>query len=669
MNYSIDIKCGMRGLWLDICLMVLFLGFPKESRGENFVDSLRREIKLLPDSGKLIRLNELLITNTRNRVYKVYANLLLEEAERQKNDLYKGNALFYLMRYYYSSSPDSLRIYLRQAEPIFIKDRRIEDLCRAKGWNIYTLANENQTEVVLSEVDDLRRLATRFDYMDGVDMANQALAYFYFQSGLNQEGIDLCRESLLGMEKRQVSRSRWFYMLRQLLNKDLQWEYLHKLDSCLKKCEEEKVTQFDDVYSIPYVKLLYHSYMARYYMNEYQPEKAYSHLLMMEELKEKDQIDVEDTFTVFLWIKYYELIEDYDKAFDLAIPLSKNLQDRKRYADWAILEADKANMYYKLGKGMESAQAYRDWKTMQDSLIQNKYREDLAKLKVQRDVVKLEIQNKELALETDKAHARSILLVVGIILLLLFCGALGIFAYSHYRLGHRLRMAKEKAEEADRMKSAFLANMNHEIRTPLNVIVGFSQVLVEEDDRESRRQFANIIQNNNELLQRLIADVLDISKIESKSVSFSYKKWDLPALMKEIESSTSLRMPEGVDLRLDTCEALVFETDRNRLTQILTNLLNNAIKHTSSGFIRFGYKQKGMMVEFLVQDTGEGIPADKVDSIFSRFVKLDDWSTGVGLGLAICRGLVEQMNGKIWVTSKQGEGSSFFVELPLTWVI
>lgn len=142
--------------------------------------------------------------------------------------------------------------------------------------------------------------------------------------------------------------------------------------------------------------------------------------------------------------------------------------------------------------------------------------------------------------------------------------------------------------------------MNHEIRTPLNAIVGFSQVLVDEEDKETRQEFADIIQNNNELLQRLIGDVLDLSKIESNTMSLIYKELNISSLMKEIYNVILLRMPDGVELVLDDCEELKMETDRNRLTQILTNLLTNAVKHTRKGFIRFGYTKTQNSVEFFV---------------------------------------------------------------------
>ena len=259
---------------------------------------------------------------------------------------------------------------------------------------------------------------------------------------------------------------------------------------------------------------------------------------------------------------------------------------------------------------------------------------------------------------------RMFYLWTGVIALVFVCCLLFFLVYLHRRHSMQLRKAKEKAEESDRLKSAFLANMNHEIRTPLNAIVGFSQVLIDEEDQEARRQFADIIQSNNDLLQRLISDVLDISKIESNTISLHYAEYDLPVLMSEIYNIILLRMNEGVELQLADCPPCMLYIDRNRLTQVLTNLLTNAIKHTKAGFIRFGYEAAESEVCFFVQDTGEGIPEEQQEQVFSRFVQLDDWNKGVGRGLAICKGLLEKMNGSIRVTSKVGEGSVFYVKLP-----
>lgn len=227
--------------------------------------------------------------------------------------------------------------------------------------------------------------------------------------------------------------------------------------------------------------------------------------------------------------------------------------------------------------------------------------------------------------------------------------------------------AKEKAEEADMLKSTFLANMTHEIRTPLNAIVGFSDLLGVEEDLELRQNYISLIKMNNDLLLSIVNDVLDISRIESDMMTFTYMDVYLPSFMKDIYNSIQLRKPEGVEITLDACSDIIFNIDRNRLWQICMNLLTNAVKHTKKGSIWFGYtlEAEGKMVKFYVSDTGCGIPKDELDNIFARFVQLSDFEQGVGLGLAICKGLVLKMGGNISVMSKEGFGSTFIFTLPM----
>lgn len=226
--------------------------------------------------------------------------------------------------------------------------------------------------------------------------------------------------------------------------------------------------------------------------------------------------------------------------------------------------------------------------------------------------------------------------------------------------------AKEKAENADQLKSTFLANMTHEIRTPLNAIVGFSDLLGSEDDPELRDTYIDLIKTNNELLLRLINDVLDVSKIEAGMMTFAYVDVYLPSVMKDLYNMMQLRMSEEVLLILDPCPDVSFSVDKNRMTQVLINLLTNAIKHTSLGSIRFGYEIEKAFVRFYVTDTGKGIPENELSNIFVRFVQLKGHKQGIGLGLAICKGLVAQMGGEIGATSKVGIGSTFSFTLPLS---
>lgn len=226
--------------------------------------------------------------------------------------------------------------------------------------------------------------------------------------------------------------------------------------------------------------------------------------------------------------------------------------------------------------------------------------------------------------------------------------------------------AKEKAETADMLKSTFLANMTHEIRTPLNAIVGFSDLLAIETDPELRDTYIGLIKSNNELLLRLINDVLDISKIESGMVTFAYTDVYLPSVMRDLYNVMQLRMSEGVKLILEPCLDIFIRTDQNRMVQILSNLLTNAIKHTAEGSIRFGYEVIDEYAHFHVTDTGKGIAEKDLERIFGRFVQLKGGYNGIGLGLAISKGLVLKMGGNITVSSKLGEGSTFRFTLPLT---
>lgn len=232
-----------------------------------------------------------------------------------------------------------------------------------------------------------------------------------------------------------------------------------------------------------------------------------------------------------------------------------------------------------------------------------------------------------------------------------------------------LREAKDRAEESNRLKSAFLANMSHEIRTPLNAIVGFSNILSSAEEETEKQEYISIIENNNALLLQLIGDILDLSKIESGALEFSHNTFDLNTLFREQEQIYKMKLSDKVTLSFERClPECNLRSDKNRFMQVLSNLLSNAVKFTEKGFIRFGYypTEDRSQLRIYVTDSGCGIPAEKAESIFGRFVKLNNFKQGSGLGLSICQTIVKKLGGEIGVNSKEGEGSTFWFTVPFT---
>lgn len=239
----------------------------------------------------------------------------------------------------------------------------------------------------------------------------------------------------------------------------------------------------------------------------------------------------------------------------------------------------------------------------------------------------------------------------------------------HKKIEEELIIARDKAQQSDKLKSVFLANMSHEIRTPLNAIVGFSNLLVDGDmafKKEEVKEFLSLINLNCEQLLALISDILDLSKIESNTMVFNITEQPLTPLLQNILRAQQINVPQEVELLLDLpATDTIITTDPLRLKQVINNLINNAIKFTSKGAITLGYRQNNNQVSIFVKDTGTGIDEDKINHIFERFYKGDNFVQGTGLGLAISHTIVEHLKGTITVTSEIGKGSHFTIQHPI----
>lgn len=231
------------------------------------------------------------------------------------------------------------------------------------------------------------------------------------------------------------------------------------------------------------------------------------------------------------------------------------------------------------------------------------------------------------------------------------------------RVERELLEAKNNAEKSDRLKSAFLANMSHEIRTPLNAIVGFSELLCNTSEQTDREKYIEIIRCNNQVLLQLINDILDLSKIEAGALDFFYNYVDVNCLLEQFSKETSRDKHIEILFKPALTECIIY-IEENRLMQVMSHLISNALKFTNQGKIVFGYEIRDKEIYFYVSDTGIGIPKEKQHEIFQRFVKLDSFKNGTGLGLPLCEVIVKKMHGKIGVESELGKGSTFWFTLP-----
>ena len=600
--------------------------------------------------------------------------------------------LLKLSQYYYNdNNRDSLLYWGTKIDSVSKRHNEYPNvLFDFKSFSCQTLLWARDYEMALNEAKNEYRLASELKHSYGLLRCTESLGLIYqairrdsdaivaFQEGLDLNEKVNCPEMVKAETKVRLSSYQSECAIRVSPPEQTEEILAH-----YKKAIEaigEVSERTGAVYKIGRDYWLLYCFYADFYIREHQPDKAKRAL--SEAAKYVGNNLTEDDYVLNTYLAaqahYYKEIGD--------LPMAIKLIDKVFETECIIADLQfKADILQEEGKLKEALVLYDKLYGMVSERNKETFFRQINQLRTLHELNGQEEQKHEMKVNNDRMEQKQHLLlfftVVAFLLLILIY-----ILFRYYQRARRLKnellvekqnllesqnnlkCEKVKAEEASRMKSAFVANMSHEIRTPLNAIVGFSGLLVDESaDLEERGEYASVVHNNTEQLLNLVNGVLDLSRMETGDLNFKFGDYSLQECCQSALDSIRHRVPEGVKLTFtpDTVP-VILHTDTLRLQQILTNLLTNSTKFTSEGEINLSYKvdKEGKLVRIAVTDTGCGIPKEKQAAVFRRFEKLDDYKAGAGLGLSICTLIADRLGGVLSIDPDYEEGARFIFTHP-----
>lgn len=500
----------------------------------------------------------------------------------------------------------------------------------------------------------------------GIALSNQAIGQAYSASNIQDKALSSYMDALRYLPENNPQTYRLLVkistQLQQMNRLEEAMEYVEKLNPLLEQNPEHPLA----------IPILIEN--ATYYISSGDQDTALQYLHQADSIYKNHTHEIAHEFSINYYTAacYRALAADYhdkekaDEALALYNQLLEVVSNNKRSLEYRWICAEKIYLYKLLGHFDEACQIYKELYSVTDTLASKSYIRQINALKANYQVDEIELENKA---QQNKMVVVLIFIGLG---LLTFISMLAIWLRRQKKVvvmsTETLEQLRHNAENATRAKSIFLSNMSHEIRTPLNALSGFSALLTEEGlDDSTRRQCTDIIQQNSELLLKLINDVIDLSSLEFGKMQFSIAEHDAVATCRNVTDTVGKVKQTQAELLFETSlEELYIETDDSRLQQVLINLLINATKFTPDGSITLKLeKQSEKMALFSVTDTGCGIPKEKQASIFQRFEKLDENAQGSGLGLSICQLIIEHIGGKIWIDPDYTGGSRFVFTHPI----
>jgi len=564
-------------------------------------------------------------------------------------------------RYNKETSPDSIIAWGEQLEPILFRNKQYKELFETKYIIAQTHAMRGDISLAIDKVNFMSEDAQKLNYDLGFALASQAIGDTYIFSNMLPEAIASYKQALEILNNNpQLADSKKRLLVRliqaYLLGDDLRetQHYLNQFNQIL----PEKDTS-DSLY----VFRLAFNALHNIKINKLDEAGDYLNRL---NAYLSDYKDISLPYLMFISALYTEKTEDYDTAladYQRLIPVL--LSDFSPIAQNQIITSY-TGLLIKTGQADEACRFYQRINQQKDSLSIKSYTRQVTRLHQNYQIDTMELEN-----QTEKNNLVRMAIIVGGCIL--FCSFL---LASYMRRGNKrlaeskekLENAKRQAESSIRSKSMFLSNMSHEIRTPLNALSGFSAILTEDSiDNETRLQCTEIIQQNSELLLKLINDVIDLSSLEFGKMQFNFRDCDAIVLCRNVVEMVQKIKQTKADILFDTSlEELILNTDDARLQQVLINLLINATKFTPSGSITLGLSlQNDDMALFTVTDTGCGITLENQKKIFKRFEKIDEQDQGTGLGLSICQLIINHVGGEIWIDPDYTGGSRFCFTHPI----
>ena len=571
-----------------------------------------------------------------------------------------------------SISIDSVIAWSEQLLPILQsnEDRTTYFLLQLQLANAYTLRGDislatNRAQLMYEE-------AKATDYQFGMVVANQAIGDAYNTiANMGDKALESYQDALTELSNisdQHPYRTQLLLKMSNVLQRKGRLEEAEKILEELEKIlYQEPDYPTDFFFCIEKTNFaISHGHLSQDYLDEAN--------IWLHKMDSIYQLHPEKFYRFHLdytTAAYYRAMGNWDKqywkqALDIYSKLQAEYSGNKRstYYRWTSLE--KIYLCKIQGMAMEACRIYQELYPPIDTLASQSYIRQINTIKAKYQVYKAETASNN---EYNKIITSILVGTMALVTLFVLLAILLKRQREKVKLStQKLATSRINAENAMRAKSVFLSNMSHEIRTPLNAIVGFSEMVCQTEEEEERKEFVKIISSNNILLLQLIDDILDLSKIEAGTMEFTFAQTDINELMEGIcrqmqEKNSSPNIQILFTEKADQC---MMYTDRIRLSQVIINFTNNALKFTPKGSIEMGYRIEEAKDEiyFYVKDTGIGIPADKIDKVFERFVKLNSFIKGTGLGLAICRVIVERLGGVIGVESKEGEGSRFWFRIP-----